>query len=565
MLTKLTIKNVALIDNAQLDFTSGLNVLSGETGSGKSVILDSVNFVLGAKADKSMIRYGENECFVKAEFEVEEGCPVLNELERLDIEPETSIIISRRYSSDSRGSIKINGNTVNASMLKRVTSCLVDVHGQSEHFYLLKESNQLKVLDNLAGDKLEREKEKLSLKLEKFRDIKKQLSLLGTDVSERYKKIDILKFQIDEISSAALKDGEEEVLKDKRDKINNLEKIAEGIKEAVVCLSGDGYGLDCLKNARKSINFISRYSKEYEELASRLEDVVTEAEDISETLTDIQDNLFFDEREAAEVEERLDLIKSLKKKYGASVNEINAYLENAEKEYDMLVNCDEQYEKLQREREKLLSEIYGICLEITAERKNTAEAFSSRVVNELKTLNIPKASFKVEFSPYEKESAANASIDGLDDICFMFSANAGEPLKPLGKIISGGEMSRFMLSIKTQLSGINGISTYIFDEIDTGISGKTAKVTAEKIASISRKTQVIAVSHLPQMAAMSDNEMLIEKREEGGKTLTKVTNLDRDGKIKEIVRLLGGEPESEFVVKHAEEMYENSIRYKNSL
>lgn len=413
MLTKLTIKNVALIDSAQLDFTSGLNVLSGETGSGKSVILDSVNFVLGAKADKSMIRYGESECFVKAEFEVEEDCPALKELEQLDIEPDTSIIISRKYSSDGKGSIKINGNTVNSSMLKRVTSCLVDVHGQSEHFYLLKESNQLKVLDNLAGDRLGRKKEELALKLGILRGIKKQLSLLGTDVSERYKKIDILKFQIEEIRSAALKDGEEEILREKREKINNSEKIAEGIKDAVVCLSGDGCGLDYIKNARKSISFISRYSKEYEELAARLEEVATEAEDISETLSDIQDNLFFDEREAEEVEERLDFIKSLKKKYGADVNEINAYLGNAEKEYDFLVNCDEEYEKLQSEKEKVLSEIYRICREITSLRKETAEAFSSRVVSELKTLNIPKASFKVEFSPYGEDAAESASPTDL--------------------------------------------------------------------------------------------------------------------------------------------------------
>lgn len=565
MISKLTIKNVALIDNAELTFTEGLNVLSGETGAGKSVILDSVNFVLGAKADRSMIRYGETECFVKAEFTVEENSQVFKELEELDVEPDTAVIISRKYNTDGKGSIKINGNTVSLAMLKRVTSSLVDVHGQSEHFYLLKESNQMKVLDGLVGTVFVEEKERLSSLLSEYREIKKQLAVFSGDVRERNKRIDILKFQIDEIKSASLKDGEEEELKEKRERINHAEKIASNLREAAEYLSSEGGGLDCMKNAKRSLSALSRYSKDYSELSDRMENLLAEAEDIGDTLSDLLEDSFFDEREAEEIENRLDLIKSLKSKYGYDIGEINGYLKKSEEEYELLINCDEQFEKLEGQKNKLLEDIYRVCLSMTELRKETASKFSRQVIEELKTLNIPRASFSVAFASYSRADAERATENGLDEICFMFSANAGEPLKPLGKIISGGEMSRFMLSVKAQLSGMNGISTYIFDEIDTGISGKTAKVVAEKIAKIAKNTQVIAVSHLAQMAAMSDNQIYIEKREKSGKTLTRATNLDEEGKTREIVRLLGGDDASGAALRHAEELLENSKRYKNSL
>ncbi len=564
MISKLTIKNVALIDKAELTFTEGLNVLSGETGAGKSVILDSVNFVLGAKADRSMIRYGETECFVKAEFKIEENSQAFKELEEIDVEPDTVVVISRKYNTDGKGSIKINGNAVSLAMLKRVTSSLVDVHGQSEHFYLLKESNQRKVLDGLIGTAFVEEKEKLSSLLSEYGEIKKQLSVFSGDVRERNKRIDILKFQIDEIKSASLKDGEEEALREKRERINHAEKIASNLREAAEYFSSEGGGLDCMKNAKRSLGALSRYSKDYSELNDRMENLLAEAEDIGDALSDLLEDSFFDEREREETENRLDLIQSLKSKYGNDIGEINEYLKKSEEEYELLVNCDEQFEKLEGQRNQLLEDIYRVCLSMTELRKETASKFSRQVVEELKTLNIPRASFSVAFASYSRSDAERATENGLDEICFMFSANAGEPLKPLGKIISGGEMSRFMLSVKAQLSEMNGISTYIFDEIDTGISGKTAKVVAEKIAKIAKNTQVIAVSHLAQMAAMSDNQIYIEKREESGKTLTRATNLDEAGKTREIVRLLGGDA-SGAALRHAEELLENSKRYKNSL
>lgn len=565
MLSKLTIKNVALIDSAEIEFCAGLNVLSGETGAGKSVILDSVNFVLGAKADKTMIRYGETECMVKAEFSVPEDSKAVHALREMDIDTDGDIIISRKFSESGKNSIKLNGNTVTVSMLRKVTDSLVDVHGQSEHFFLLKESNQLRTLDGVAGGELIPEKEKLSGLLSELRQIDRQINLLGGDVKERGRRLDILKFQIDEIEAVDLKEGEEEELLAKRNKINNLEKIISAVREATEALSEENGALDCIRSAKRAMSGIARLDEEYSSAYERLEGIALDADDIAETLSEMGDELYFDEDEARETETRLDAITALKRKYGANKREIDAYLKKSREEYELLSDCEGQYAILTEKSERVRKQIYEVCRKITSLRKKSGEAFCRRVTEELKTLNIRNAKFEIQFDDYTPEDAASAGANGLDRICFLFSANAGEPLKPLGKIISGGEMSRFMLAIKTQLSDVNEISTYIFDEIDAGISGKTAKVVGEKFAKIAKNMQIIAVSHLAQIAAMSDREFLIEKREEDGKTHTQVRELDEKEKTQEIVRLLGGEEGEEFAVKHAEELLKQAREYKNAI
>lgn len=565
MLSKLTIKNVALIDSAEIEFCAGLNVLSGETGAGKSVILDSVNFVLGAKADKTMIRYGETECMVKAEFSVPEDSKAVHALREMDIDTDGDIIISRKFSESGKNSIKLNGNTVTVSMLRKVTDSLVDVHGQSEHFFLLKESNQLRTLDGVAGGELIPEKEKLSGLLSELRQIDRQINLLGGDVKERGRRLDILKFQIDEIEAVDLKEGEEEELLAKRNKINNLEKIISAVREATEALSGENGALDCIRSAKRAMSGIARLDEEYSSAYERLEGIALDADDIAETLSEMGDELYFDEDEARETETRLDAITALKRKYGANKREIDAYLKKSREEYELLSDCEGQYVILTEKSERVRKQIYEVCRKITSLRKKSGEAFCRRITEELKTLNIRNAKFEIQFDDYTPEDAASAGANGLDRICFLFSANAGEPLKPLGKIISGGEMSRFMLAIKTQLSDVNEISTYIFDEIDAGISGKTAKVVGEKFAKIAKNMQIIAVSHLAQIAAMSDREFLIEKREEDGKTHTQVRELNEKEKTQEIVRLLGGEEGEEFAVKHAEELLKQAREYKTAI
>ena len=565
MLSKLTIKNVALIENADITFDYGLNVLSGETGAGKSVILDSVNFVLGAKADRSMIRYGETECMVKAEFFVAENAKAVAVLRDMDIDSDGEIVISRKFSENGKNAVKINGNTVTATMLRRVTDCLVDVHGQSEHFFLLKESNQLKTLDEVVGEALVPEKQELQALLHENREIDEQIALLGGDEKERGRRLDVLKFQIEEIQAVDLKEGEEEELLAKRNKIKNLEKIISALREATERLSGEGGVLDGLRVSSRALSSVIKLDEGYENAYEKLDSLAIEADDVAETLSDMADELYFDENEAEETETRLDVIRGLKRKYGANKEEIDDYLQTIVKEYELLSDCEGQYALLTAKKEKVLKKIYRICRNITELRKTHGAAFCKRVTEELKTLNIEHAQFEIEFDEYTQEDAQNATASGLDGIRFLFSANAGEPMKPLGKIISGGEMSRFMLAVKTQLSSVNEISTYIFDEIDAGISGKTAKVVGEKLARIAKNTQIIAVSHLAQIAAMSDNEFLIEKREEKNKTLTYVYALDERSKIQEIVRLLGGTETDEYALKHAEELLKQAKEYKRTI
>lgn len=565
MLAKLTIKNVALIESAEIRFGEGLNVLSGETGAGKSVILDSVNFVLGAKADRSMIRYGETECMVKAEFFVSENAKAVATLKEMDIESEGEIIISRKFSEAGKNSVKINGNTVTAAMLRKVTDSLVDVHGQSEHFFLLKESNQLKTLDGVVGAPLLEKKTALLELLSESKNIDARIAVLGGDEKERGRRLDILGFQIEEIETVDLKDGEEEELVAKRNKIVNLEKIINAVRDASQALSGEAGVLDGLRAASRSVASVAKLDENYGLVLDKLESLAIEADDVSETLTGLGEELYFDENEAEETESRLDAIRALKRKYGADKAEIDEYLTKIKEEYELLSDCEGQYAILTAEKQKLLKKIYKVCREMTALRKEAGTAFCARVTEELKTLNIAHAQFAIEYNEYSEEDASRATANGLDEIRFLFSANAGEPMKPLSKIISGGEMSRFMLAVKTQLSDVNEISTYIFDEIDAGISGKTAKVVGEKLARISKTTQIIAVSHLAQIAAMSDNEYLIEKIEEAGKTITRVHELNKELQIKEIVRLLGGNDSDEYAVKHAEELLKQAKEYKRTI
>lgn len=566
MIRRLVIQNVALIEKSEIDFCEGLNILSGETGAGKSVILDSVNFVLGAKADKSMIRYGETFCSVYAEFDIRKNEQAKSILTELDIDAEDdSLIVCRKFTLEGKSTVRINGIPANASILRRITSCLVDVHGQSEHFFLLKESNQLKVLDGIAGEPLNRLKVSLREKLTAWKKRRKDLEAFGIDDAERNRRMDILSFQIEEILAADLKEGEEEELLAVRAKMNSAEKILNALREVEEGLQADGGGIDAVRSATRAVHSVLSLSEEYAALSERLENVLSEMEDIGETVSSLQDGLDFDEDEVERTERRIEEIKKIKRKYGNSYQAVQEFLAQAQEQFDRLENSGKEVERLQKEMSALQTEIMDLCHKMTDLRKIAAENLSVGVIRELKTLNIPSAQFIIRFRPYTDEDFSGVTGEGLDQPEFTFSANAGEPVKPLSKIISGGEMSRFMLAIKTQLSGINGISCYIFDEIDAGISGQTAKVVAEKFAKIAKDTQIIAVSHLAQIACMADKEFLIRKSEQDGKTTTAVYELDKEGQIEEVIRLLGGDAESAFVRQHAEELIASAEKYKNLL
>lgn len=568
MLKNIQIKNVALIEEASIEFEKGLNVLSGETGSGKSVILDSLNFVLGAKADKSMIRNGSDFCMVKAEFDVKNNPFIKSELDALDIDCDDDLIVSRKFSLSGAGSIRINGEPVTLTGLKNVTGHLVDVHGQSEHFYLLKEANQLALIDAYGGEKIAEAKEELSKEISALKNVLSELNKLGGDDGQRALRLDILKYQVNEIKESDVKEYEYEDLIALKAKLSNQEKISEALNETKQALSGEGAATDGVSYARNAISRISNLDKSYADILTRLENAYAEIEDISETVSGFMDDFDFSEADLDRTEERISLIKNLFKKYGGSYNELIAFESNAEKEIEKLENFDKLAEELLVKKTELSAKVYSLYIKLSSLRKDFAKDFSEKVACEIRELNMKNAVFDVKFNElpdFNKEKDdIKISENGLDEISFMFSANLGEPLKSLSKIISGGEMSRFMLAIKSRTAKYSEISTLVFDEIDAGISGETAKVVGEKFVKLSEDVQLIAVSHLPQIVALGDNNLLIKKIETDGKTVSVIEKINGEKLVAEIVRLIGGTSESPSAIAHAKELIKNADRLKAS-
>ena len=565
MLQSLTMKNVALIESATISFTDGLNVLSGETGSGKSVIVDSMNFVLGGKADRTMIRSGTEECSVQAVFAVDEKInAVLTELGFDTCEDET-LMISRKMTTDGKGEIRVNGTPSSSAVLKKITSRLVDIHGQSEHLSLLKNNLQLKLIDEF-DPKIGEIQTELTVPSRKLREIREKIQLLGGDPGERAKRLDILSFQIKEIEDAEISENEEEELLSQRKKLQNAEKISENLQEASGCLRFDAGALDKLRTAERDLLSISALDPEYDAIHERIFDLKTELEDISDTVASLLDNFDTDERELDKIESRLDQIHNLYRKYGGNYVSMTAFLQQAKEEFDTVSNCESVMLDLEKQRAAAVSEAYLICKKLRETRLGAAQKFQSSVLSELKGLGMGKSVVEVAFSdfPEREETENRLTENGFDSIEILLSPNLGEPVKPLAKIISGGEMSRFMLAIKAQTVQTEGIATCVFDEIDTGISGQIAKTVAEKFYDISKNTQVIAISHLPQIAAMSDHSVLIEKVEEAGKTYTKVKSLSAREKVAEVTRLVGGSPEDKTATAHAENMISICNEYKEA-
>ena len=541
MIKSLHIKNAALIKDAVIEFCGGLNVLSGETGAGKTMLIGAINFALGSKADKSLIRFGEKVMEAEAMFSIDEDSFDLKaELNDIGVDYDDELIVRRRIFEDGRGDIRINGVQVTLQTLKKVTENLVDVYGQSEHYYLLKDANQLKVLDAFAGAPLADIKCSLKPVIEEVKSARLKLSGMGGDEKSRAMRADILKYQINEIEKAELKIGE-----------------AFGfLKEA---FGGDGGAVDIIGSAINKISDITDLGAEYASVYDRLYSLKAEADDIGSEAANIVDSLDFDSQEYARIDERLDLIKSLKRKYGGDIEEVLNFLRDAESELDNLENYEIESQKLEKVIESDLTKIKEFYKKATELRKVAASEFSDKIEAELKLLGMKSAKFNISVTA---GSLDVLSENGADKVEFSFSANAGEPLKPMSKIISGGELSRFMLAMKLVYSG-EQIKTYLFDEIDAGISGRASELVSEKFAEISLKKQVITISHLPIMVSFADRSFLIEKSELNGVTETKVTPLDDSGVINEIIRITDGGSASETARKHAEEIL-NSAKTKKA-
>ena len=557
MLNSLTINNIALIDNLTIDLGNGFNVLTGETGAGKSLIIDSLSLLLGEKADKDLISYGEQFASVEAVFYTELDS-VLEKLEEYGLERENTIIISRKISIDGKNECRVNGKQFTLSMLKSITAPLMDLHGQFQHQEILKQSNQLETLDDFGGDELKAKKNEYKKIYLQLKDIKKQLSKFSFDGENKDRMLDLYKYQIDEIEQANFVDGEEEELKDFRMKVLNQEKIISSISKILNIFNGNEEGeigvVDLIKRCDYEFGELTRYLPDQEELASRLSSARYEIQDISESIEEIKDNLVFDPDEAEKNEKRLDLLTSLKKKYGSSISEIISYLEKIKVEYNNIVDSEQIVKKLEKEKENLVIQLKEQAEVLTKLRKKYALSFEERVKVELSELSMKGADFKINFETLSEE---NCDETGFDKVEFLFSANTGQPLKPLSKVVSGGEMSRFMLAIKSITADTDKVDTMVFDEIDTGISGETANVLAYKLAKIGKKHQVICITHLAQVACFGKIHYYISKSVQNGKTKTTLKCLTEEERVKEIARIIGGEI-SDFSLNHSRLMLENA-------
>ncbi len=559
MLETLQIDNIALIEKLEISFFKGLNILSGETGAGKSIIIDSLNFVLGTRADKSLISYGKETAKVSAFFDISDSPKVRDILAEMDIECDGDELVLTRIMTDAgKNTCRINGEKVTLAMLKEVAIALTDIYGQHEATGLLNDENHIFILDKYAKIALNKPLETQKQLWDEVNAIKKELAKYGS-MSDVAKKTDILRFELDEIEKADLKDGEEEELLAKRKKFNNSRAISDALAAAQNYLNGDeGGAVTTVSGAKSELSSVEEYDPRYTELIERLDGAKIEIKDIAETLESLLEESEYNPYEAERVEERLALVRTLKRKYGATVADILAYADKIREELNFYDDAEYNIEKLNSALEIAQSKLLKNSKEIHGIREEYSKKLAVNICAQLKELGMNSATFYADIT-FDIEGVNES---GADNVLFMFSANAGQPPKALSKVISGGELSRFMLAVKNIISDVDGIQTMVFDEIDTGISGRIAQVVAEKLYNISTDKQVLAVTHLPQLASMADAHYLIVKTTENGKTFTHVDLLDEEETLKEIARLLGGSEYGMHALPHAKEMKEYANNYK---
>jgi DNA repair protein RecN (Recombination protein N) len=566
MLLQLDIRNIALIDKISLEIARGLNVLTGETGAGKSILIDSINAVLGERVNRDIIRSGKDKAFVEAVFDYD-NTYIDNILDEMGIEhTDGSLILSREISLSGKNTCRINGRLVNVSVLKQVGELLLDIHGQHDNQSLLKTETHIELLDAFGGENLQRIKSEYESLFEQYKSIKLKLHGLVGDKGEIARRMDMLKFQIDDIKNARLKNGEDDELFKKRQILANSEKIMNSILGAYELLSeGGANGKSALYNLNKALSELSailKYNEEIKPVSEKLESIVYQLEDVCGDLRSKRDEAEFDPEELTGIEERLDIISRMKRKYGANIPEVLEFLDKSQKEYDVLLQSESLAEELKKELASVSQNLQKNADRLHQERRKAAELLEGSITGELENLEMKNSSFKVNLE-FDGEGSHFAK-SGLDSVEFLISSNAGEPLKPLSKIASGGEMSRIMLAIKTILANVDEIPTLIFDEIDTGISGKAAQKVGEKLSYISQTHQVICVTHLSQLACMADNHLYIEKNSDGESTFTTVETLDRKGRIEEIARIIGGSDITALAYKHAEELLKSAEIFKEN-
>lgn len=551
MLQNLHVKNLALIDEVEIDFQKGLNILTGETGAGKSIILGSVSLALGARYSTDILRKGAQYGFVELTFTVEDKKQE-ERLKKLDIFPEEGTVVLSRRLMEGRSTSKINGETVPISLLKEAAGILIDIHGQHEHQSLLYKKRQLEILDAFASEKILEAKEKVFVSFQEYKKWKKELEEADQDEAARAKEASFLEFEIGEIEEAALQDGEDEELEESYRRMVNSRKIVEGVHEAHGYTSEDGDSAsESLSRAIRSLAEASGLDEAAKELYDQLLEVDSLLNDFNRELADYEKSLDFSDEDFAETENRLNEINRLKTKYGSTIEQIRAYCEEKKSRLLVLNDYDRYLEELKEKYERALKHLEKNTTVLTRLRKEQSLLFSEKITEGLKDLNFADVRFQIDFSSLPEYTA-----NGKDDISYMISMNPGEPLKPLAEVASGGELSRIMLAIKTVMADKDEIPTLIFDEIDVGISGRTAQKVSEKMAVIGRTHQVICITHLAQIAAQADAHYLIEKTVDEGKTHTDIRQLSNEESVEELARILGGAKITDTVLENAREMRE---------
>ena len=556
MISELSIKNIALISSLRIELSEGFNVLSGETGAGKSIIVDSVNLILGSRADRDLIRAGEESARVEALVTFKD-MDISRTLAGYGIEDNgNEMIVSRELSSSGKNVCRINGQLVSLSVLRDIMSMYVDICGQNDNIGLLDESYHLRLIDEFGHEEIDPLKEEVRRAFTVYADTKKRIEDLRKEEKDKARLLDIYTYQIEEIERYELEPGEDEELESERDIMLNAEKIATHLYSAKESVSGDGGAKESLYDAMHEMSRISSYNEKYAEIEKILSDAYYQIDELSYDLDHEASSVRYDSRRLQVIEDRLHDINMLKKKYGSTIQEILDFCNELKDKTEGLENSEEELKNLEKRLKVLTGELEGKSKALSDSRRATADAFEERLLAELKDLGMKDAVLEMNFEKTEYTE------NGYDDFSFMISVNKGTPPRKLSKIASGGELSRIMLGIKNIVAETENIDTMIFDEIDTGISGKMALIVAEKIANISKMRQVICVTHLPQIAAMGDRNFYIEKKEVDGFTTTPLREIEGEDLVTEIARLSGG-LQSETSHEHAEELLKNAEQVKN--
>lgn len=546
MLSLLHIENIAVIESADISFDQGFNVLTGETGAGKSIVIDAISAILGERAYRDMIRTGTNKASVRGIFT---DVPELSWFAEngVDYDPET--VIQREVYLDGKNVCRVNGCLVSVSILRKLGIQLINIHGQHDSASLFDEDNHLNFLDAFADS--EALLSSYHDSYETVAKLRREIDSLTMDESEKLRRMETLKYQIGEIQKAELSPGEDDQLEERRKILQNAEKLSNGLDEATACLYGgeDSEGAaGLLAQAEYALSRLARFSDSFQSLQERVADLKYQVQDIAEEVRDTRDDLSYSADELEQIESRLDIIHRLRRKYGATCEDILEYLAKAEKELDAIEFADDHLERLKGKLKKAEKTAWEAALRLREHRKKAAEVLSQRILTELAQLDMPRVQFDCQFKELE------LTPNGADAVAFYMSANAGEALKPMSKVASGGELARIMLAMKNVLAEKDQVNTLIFDEVDTGVSGRAAQKVAEKLRSVAAHKQVLCVTHLPQLAALADTHLLIAKSERGGRTYTTVTPLDVEGRKRELARIIGGANITEITLKSAEEM-----------